>query len=103
MPNPVVHFEVSSADGEKAQKFYGDLFGWHIDANNPMNYGMVEPPLVRPLVSRDRSCPSGLRANTLPVPCDLSAESGSLCHERPGRLAHLLHEHRQAGGNPLDL
>ena len=42
MPNPVVHFEVSSADAEKAQKFYGDLFGWHIDANNPMNYGMVD-------------------------------------------------------------
>ena len=42
MPNPVVHFEVQSADAEKAQKFYGDLFGWHIDAGNPMNYGMVD-------------------------------------------------------------
>ena len=42
MPNPVVHFEVQSADAAKAQKFYGDLFGWHIDASNPMNYGMVD-------------------------------------------------------------
>ena len=42
MPNPVVHFEVQSADAKKAQKFYSDLFGWHVDANNPMDYGMVD-------------------------------------------------------------
>ena len=42
MPNPVIYFEVESADVKKAQKFYADLFGWHIDANNPMNYGIVD-------------------------------------------------------------
>ena len=42
MPNPVVYFEVESADVEKAQKFYADLFGWHIDANNPTHYGIVD-------------------------------------------------------------
>lgn len=42
MPNPVVHFEVQSADAGKAQKFFGDLFGWHVDANNPMSYGIVD-------------------------------------------------------------
>ena len=42
MPNPVVHFEVQSKDGAKAQKFFADLFGWHVDANNPMDYGMVD-------------------------------------------------------------
>ena len=42
MPNPVVHFEVQSADAGKSQKFYADLFEWHIDANNPMKYGMVD-------------------------------------------------------------
>ena len=29
-------------DGAKLQKFYSDLFGWKIDANNPMNYGLVD-------------------------------------------------------------
>src|SRR5207244_11169270 len=29
-------------DGEKLKGFYSDLFGWKIDSNNPMNYGMVE-------------------------------------------------------------
>lgn len=43
MANPVTWFEVVGQDGAKLQKFYGDLFGWKIDANNPMNYGMVEP------------------------------------------------------------
>jgi hypothetical protein len=41
MPNPVVHFEVVGKDGPKIQGFYSSLFGWTVDANNPMNYGMV--------------------------------------------------------------
>jgi predicted enzyme related to lactoylglutathione lyase len=42
MSNPVNHFEIVGKDGAKLQKFYGDLFGWKIDASNPMNYGMVQ-------------------------------------------------------------
>ncbi|MCI0439277.1 MAG: VOC family protein [Chloroflexi bacterium] len=42
MPNPVVHFEIGAKNPEKSQKFYSSLFGWHIDTNNPMNYGMVD-------------------------------------------------------------
>ncbi|HEX4678436.1 MAG TPA: VOC family protein [Gaiellaceae bacterium] len=41
MANPVVHFEVIGKDGPKLQKYYADLFGWQIDANNPMNYGLI--------------------------------------------------------------
>jgi uncharacterized protein len=44
MPNPVVHFEVIGKDGPKLQAYYADLFGWTIDANNPMNYGLVADP-----------------------------------------------------------
>ena len=42
MANPVVHFEISGRDGKKLQDFYARLFGWKINADNPMNYGMVE-------------------------------------------------------------
>lgn len=42
MPNPVVHFEVVGRDGAKLQEFYRDTFGWTINADNPMSYGMVE-------------------------------------------------------------
>ncbi|TMJ98379.1 MAG: glyoxalase [Actinobacteria bacterium] len=42
MSNPVVHFEVVGKDGSKLQKFYGDLFGWKISTDNPMNYGIVD-------------------------------------------------------------
>ena len=41
MGQPVVHFEVIGTDGEKLQKYYAELFGWEIDSDNPMNYGMV--------------------------------------------------------------
>ncbi len=42
MPHPVVHFEIACKDGEAGQKFYADLFGWKISADNPMKYGIVE-------------------------------------------------------------
>jgi uncharacterized protein len=41
MGQPVVHFEVIGKDGEKLQRYYSELFGWEIDADNPMSYGMV--------------------------------------------------------------
>ena len=42
MANPVVHFEVMGGDGPALQSFYRDVFGWKVDANNPMNYGIVD-------------------------------------------------------------
>jgi hypothetical protein len=37
----VVHWEIQSKTPEKLHEFYGEVFAWKIDANNPMNYGMV--------------------------------------------------------------
>jgi predicted enzyme related to lactoylglutathione lyase len=41
MGQAVVHFEVIGKDGEKLQKYYSELFGWDINTDNEMNYGMV--------------------------------------------------------------
>ena len=41
MGQPIVHFEVIGKDGAKLQRYYGELFGWEIDTNNPMGYGIV--------------------------------------------------------------
>jgi predicted enzyme related to lactoylglutathione lyase len=41
MGQPVVHFEVIGKDGAKLQSFYSDMFGWTVDADNEMNYGLV--------------------------------------------------------------
>jgi predicted enzyme related to lactoylglutathione lyase len=46
MGQPVVHFEVIGKDGDKLKGYYSELFGWEIDSNNPMDYGIV---------SRDRN------------------------------------------------
>jgi uncharacterized protein len=40
MTTPVVHLEVTGQDGQKLMSFFGDLFGWELDANNPQNYGV---------------------------------------------------------------
>jgi uncharacterized protein len=41
MGQPVVHFEVIAKDAERARAYYAELFGWEIDANNPVGYGLV--------------------------------------------------------------
>ncbi len=42
MGQPVVHFEILGKDTEKLKSYYSGLFGWEIDSNNPMNYGIVQ-------------------------------------------------------------
>jgi predicted enzyme related to lactoylglutathione lyase len=39
--HPVVHWEIQSQDPGRLHSFYSSVFGWKIDSNNPMNYGMV--------------------------------------------------------------
>jgi predicted enzyme related to lactoylglutathione lyase len=41
MGQPVVHFEVIGNDAGRLQNYYSELFGWEIDADNPLNYGTV--------------------------------------------------------------
>jgi predicted enzyme related to lactoylglutathione lyase len=40
MSSPLVHIEVVGKDGKKLQEFFTGLFGWEINADNPMNYGV---------------------------------------------------------------
>lgn len=43
MGRPVVFFEVTSADQQRAQKFYGELFDWQVAADPAMGgYGLVD-------------------------------------------------------------
>lgn len=43
MPNPVVHWEIAAKnDARKLEEFYSDLFGWHVDSNNPLTYVVVD-------------------------------------------------------------
>ena len=41
MGQPVVHFEIVGQDADRLQSYYAELFGWRIDAANPMKYGLV--------------------------------------------------------------
>jgi uncharacterized protein len=42
MGQPVVHFEVIGKDADKLQGYYAELFGWDVDASNPMKYGLIQ-------------------------------------------------------------
>ena len=41
MANPVNWFEIVGGDAARMRRLYSELFGWKIDANNPMQYGIV--------------------------------------------------------------
>jgi len=40
MASHVIHVEVVGRDGPALQRFYGDVFGWSFDTDNPSGYGM---------------------------------------------------------------
>ena len=42
MGAPVVHFEIIGRDGPKLQSYYSELFGWEMNADNPMGYGTID-------------------------------------------------------------
>ena len=42
MGYPVVHFEITGTDGKKLHEYYRELFGWPIDADNEMGYGIID-------------------------------------------------------------
>lgn len=42
MGQPVVHFEVIGKDAKRLHDYYAELFGWEIDADNAMGYGIVQ-------------------------------------------------------------
>lgn len=42
MGAPVVHFELHGKDAAALQDFYKKAFDWHVDTNNPQDYGMVD-------------------------------------------------------------
>lgn len=40
--NPVVHFEIYGSDRVKLSAFYEKVFGWHIQQDDSMDYGMID-------------------------------------------------------------
>ena len=42
MSRPVVHFEIHARDFGRITDFYSKAFDWTVDADNPMNYGIVQ-------------------------------------------------------------
>lgn len=70
MPNPVVHWEILGKNGNKLQNFYAKLFDWHVDANNPMNYGMVETHARKGINGGVGATPDGSKRVTVYVEVD---------------------------------
>lgn len=41
MGAPVVHWEINAKDAKRLWEFYSGLFGWKVNSENPMKYGLV--------------------------------------------------------------
>jgi uncharacterized protein len=68
----VIHVEVTGKDGPALQSFYGNVFGWQFDTNNPGGYGLF----------RDGDITSGIGA----------AQDGG-----PGQVTFYVHSDDPAG------
>ncbi len=42
MGNPVIQFQILSQKPEETARFYSTLFGWGVDANNPLGYRRIQ-------------------------------------------------------------
>jgi uncharacterized protein len=42
MAHPVMQFQILSKTPDETAQFYGALFGWKVDANNPMGYRRID-------------------------------------------------------------
>jgi len=42
MNHPVVQFQILAKSPDETAAFYGRLFGWTIDANNPLGYRRID-------------------------------------------------------------
>jgi hypothetical protein len=42
MPNPITQFQIISKSPDETARFYSSLFGWTVDANNPLGYRRID-------------------------------------------------------------
>ena len=42
MANPVSQFQILSKEPDATARFYGELFGWTVDAANPLGYRRID-------------------------------------------------------------
>jgi predicted enzyme related to lactoylglutathione lyase len=47
MTRPVVSFAIHGRDPTRLREFYGQLFGWEMNADNPMGIAFIPPASVR--------------------------------------------------------
>ena len=57
MGNPVMQFQIISKSPEETAQFYSSLFGWKVDADNPMGYRRI-----------DTGSASGIQGGIWPAP-----------------------------------
>jgi predicted enzyme related to lactoylglutathione lyase len=57
MSNPVMQFQILSKTPDAAAQFYSALFGWKVDADNPMGYRRI-----------DTGSPQGIQGGIWPAP-----------------------------------
>ena len=41
MPNPVTQFQILSKSPDETARFYSSLFGWTVNADNPLGYRQI--------------------------------------------------------------
>lgn len=83
MGQPVVHFEVVGNDGARLQGYYAELFGWKMDADNPMNYALVEAEKSSTGMSTPAASATARRATAATLPSTSKSPTSRRACRRP--------------------
>ena len=84
MTGKIVHVEVTGKDGAALQEFYGSVFGWELDTNNPGGYGMLRQGELSGGIGASQDGGTGLV--TFYVSTDDPAETLRRVEQRGGRV-----------------
>ena len=84
MTGKIVHVEVTGKDGAALQEFYGSVFGWELDTNNPGGYGMLRQGELSGGIGASQDGGTGLV--TFYVSTDDPAETLLRVEQRGGRV-----------------
>ncbi len=90
MGQPVAFFEVTSAEPERAQKFYGELFGWQV----------VAPPELGGYALVDTAAGEGAVSGGI-GPSQTAGDTGVKLYMRVDDLDGYLVRAEELGGAPL--
>jgi uncharacterized protein len=101
MSNRVVHFEIHTADPDRAAKFYGDVFGWKIEEWKMQGVEMADENRYWMINTGEEGTPGingGIVIRRGPAPAEQQAVNAFVCTVDVASIDESVKKAEEAGG-----